>query len=99
SLVLARRIVDPRPPGGGGSLRVLDRREDPFSHLRDFHQITPRARKSSTASGVRPRSSRRIASVCWPSVGGAERTEAGVSDSFTGTPSRRRAPIVRCSTP
>src|SRR6185503_8497283 len=96
-IVLASGLVDPRAPSGGIAFRAVDGFEHPFPDVGDFHQMTPRACSAATSWRLSARSCCNTAAVCWPRGGGAARTDAGVSESLIGTPSRRSGPIVACS--
>src|SRR6185295_15044456 len=92
--VLASGFVVGGAPVRGGALRAFDGLEDLLPHGGDFHQTTPVARSWPMTSPPRPRSCASTESVCSPSVGGAARMAAGVSDSLIGVPSTRMSPAA-----
>ena len=65
--------------------------------MHDLRSLRPRAARSMRASESLS-TSRSTCSVCWPSVGGARRTEAGVSLKRNGMPSIFTSPAVGCCT-
>ncbi len=80
--------------GGAG---VREAHVDPARHqrprqtLRPVHglsspPIAPASRNAAIASASSPSTSRKTSSVCSPRVGAGARTEPGVSDRRTGTP-------------
>jgi len=83
-----------------GGLRVppahWSRSRGPARHERRYYSNAPPSRSEAISLSLNPSTSLSTSSVCWPSVGAADRTSHGVPPIFQGMPQCCFTPTCGC---